>query len=435
MVRNTLSVVGGLLILFSTGCNNNDDLAVVEASYEQLTIASGRAPTVAIDQNSGTTYLAWFVSENDETNIYLASKKPDEQQLSTPVRVNDIPGDVTLHAQAPAQVVVGPEGNVYVVWTNDVPAEGRIFAASDLRFARSVDGGQSFEPATTVNSDHGGIPSGHTFHDIAVGPDGTVFIAWLDSRKRDRIRTSLIESGTMEAAHVESHDMNSKMAAIESESKLDLPGTELWIAASRDGGKTFDEGYPVAEETCNCCRVAVEVSSDGTVYLAWRHIFPNSERDIALASSSDGGRSFSAPTRVHNDAWELHGCPHTGPTVVIDESDRLHIAWYTGVETHPGLYYAMSSDRGESFSSPVRLGSHPGVSQVKMGGTGESTVWLTWEEAGQVMFALANGDGTLTVSSEPAIEGTYPSVAVTDSYWVLTGQTKSDSEVQIRPTS
>ncbi len=423
----------GMLCLLVSACTQPE--SPTEIKPETVVLDSGRAPTAAIDHSSGRAYVSWFEKGDDGVNVFLASKEPSSPDLSDPVQVNSIPGDATLHAQAPAQVVVGPEGNVYVVWTNDVPAEGRIFAASNLRFARSVDGGKSFEPTITVNSDGEGLPSGHTFHDIAVGPDGTVYVAWLDSRERDRQRQALIDVGVMPKAEVDGDDMHSKMAAIEAESKLDLPGTQLWMSVSRDGGQTFDEGFAVADETCNCCRVSIEVAGDGTVYLAWRHIFQNSERDIAIAASTDGGKTFEQPVRVHDDRWELHGCPHTGPTVAIDSEGRVHIAWYTGVETHPGLYYAVSNSRGRSFSDPVKLGSASGVSQVKIGSTNQKDIWVTWEEAGQIQFAYANGDGSLDFAKRPASEGTYPTVAVSDSYWILATQTESSSEIQVRPTT
>src|SRR5690606_24771879 len=142
-----------------------------------LTLADAGAsnPTVAVDPRTGTAYVAWVGVQSGNADVYLA--RIERGEAGAPVRVNDIPGDAAPHEQAPAQVAVAPNGDVLVLWQNNTPVEGRRFPASDLRLARSTDGGRTFEPAVTVNDDAGGLPSSHTFHDIAVAPDGTVYVS------------------------------------------------------------------------------------------------------------------------------------------------------------------------------------------------------------------------------------------------------------------
>src|SRR5690606_26771091 len=74
-------------------------------------------PTVALDPRTGRSYVAWVGSEEGISNVYLAVAEPGAS-FAGPVRVNDLPGDAAPHEQAPAQVAVGPEGNVYVLWQN-----------------------------------------------------------------------------------------------------------------------------------------------------------------------------------------------------------------------------------------------------------------------------------------------------------------------------
>jgi DNA-binding beta-propeller fold protein YncE len=146
-----------------------------------MTIAEQAAgnPTVAADPRGGAGYVAWIRTADGASDVFLA-RLDGEGARGAPVRVNDRAGDAAPHEQAPAQVAVGPDGAVYVLWQNNTKIEGRRFPASDLRFARSTDGGRTFSPAVTVNDDAGGIPSSHTFHDVAVGADGTVWISWID---------------------------------------------------------------------------------------------------------------------------------------------------------------------------------------------------------------------------------------------------------------
>src|SRR5690606_15200860 len=144
----------------------------------QLASSGAGNPTVAVDEPSRLAYAAW-VESND---VYLAVI--DSTGNRTTVRVNDIPGDAAPHDQAPPQVALGPDRAVYVVWQNNTEIPGRRFPASNLRFARSLDGGRTFEPAIFVNDDAHDIPASHTFQDIAVADDGTILVSWIDGRAR-----------------------------------------------------------------------------------------------------------------------------------------------------------------------------------------------------------------------------------------------------------
>jgi len=84
--------------------------------------------------------------------------------------------------------------------------------------------------------------------------------------------------------------------------------------------------------------------------LSWRQVLPGSFRHIAVASSDDGGRSFSAGTVVSDDKWMLNACPVSGAAITTNASGDLLAYWYTaGAAGEPGLYEARSSDGGRTF--------------------------------------------------------------------------------------
>jgi hypothetical protein len=251
---------------------------------------------------------------------------------------------------------------------------GPRFAASDLRFARSTDGGRSFEPAIYVNDDAGGLPATHSFHTMAVGGDGTIYVSWIDTRAKDQARAALVHAPSA-AGQGDPH------AGHGGDSDAGLPGSELWIARSTDGGRSFSPGVVVDHDICPCCRTGLAVAPDGAVYVVWRKIFDGDVRDIAIARSEDGGRTFSAPAPVHRDGWVFPGCPHAGPSVAVTDDGRVHVAWYTGREGAQGLYYAASSDGGRSFGEPLALVADEWVppSHVRLAARG-STVWAAWDD-------------------------------------------------------
>lgn len=388
MIRHTFLIV--LIACFFAGCDLQDG----EHRSLELTIADSTAsnPTVAIDPSSGTTFIAYTATRDGEVDVFIDRLPRGSSGPAGAIRVNDVPGDAAVHPQAPAQVALGPGGEVYVTWISQTQVEGRRFPLADIRFARSIDGGESFGPALTVGGDTG-FPTSRHFHNIAIGPDGAIYIAWLDSEARDRAN-ALQEVG---------HPHGSGHA--------DGPGTELKVARSIDGGASFEPAVLVAENTCECCRTALAVGNDGTVYVAWRHLFDKNTRDMAIARSEDGGRSFSVPARVHRDDWRIDGCPHSGPSMGIDSEDRLQIVWYTGVEDRAGIYYATSTNRGETFGNARAVMEGIPVAQASLASYGAET-WVAFNDpmSGSVLRRRMI-PGTSEVGSR-GIPGRSPAIAV-----------------------
>jgi hypothetical protein len=303
-------------------------------------------PTAALDAH-GTGFVAWIATEGGASDVWLARVDGDRRR-GAPVRVNDRPGDAAPHDQAPAQVAVAPDGAVYVLWQNNTTVAGRRFPASDLRFARSTDGGRTFSPAVTVNSDRGGPPSSHTFHDLAVGADGTVWISWIDSRAKDAARAA-----RPRPTHAAPMPMGHGHGAPADEAGL--PPSEIRLARSTDGGRTFGPEMVVDTAPCPCCRTSLAVAADGSVYLAWRKEYAGDVRDVVVARLGAGEAAFGAPVRVHADGWVFPACPHAGPSLAVDARGRVHVAWYTGRDGRQGLWYARSDDAGRTFGAPSAL--------------------------------------------------------------------------------
>jgi hypothetical protein len=363
------ALLGGAAIALARG-----DGAGTMTVGAAVTVAEGAAgnPTSAVDPRGGTGYVAWIASAEGALNVFLA-RVGAEGRTEAPVRVNDRPGDAAPHEQAPAQVAAGPDGAVYVLWQTNVKVPGRRFPASDLRLARSADGGRTFSPAVTVNDDAGGVPSSHTFHDLAVAADGTVWVSWIDSRAKDAARAARPRSAAPPAAGGHGHKHMGDDA--------DLPPSEIRVAKSTDGGRTFGASLVVDTAPCPCCRTSLAFGPDGAVYLAWRKEYGGDVRDVVVARLGAGDAAFSAPVRVHEDAWVFPACPHTGPSLAVDARGRVHVGWYTGREGRQGLWYARSDDAGRTFGAPVALvtGADVTPSQVALSADGDG-VLAAWDD-------------------------------------------------------
>jgi hypothetical protein len=332
---------------------------------------SGAAVAVAAD---GTPVVTWASQEGNDNVLYAA-----RAGRGAPVRVNP-PGNCvdSLH-QSPG-IAAGPDGTLFITWSSRKPVpKGGLFA-SDLQLSSSHDGGVTWFGPVRVNDDQ---PTSHSFEGLAVAPDGAVLVAWIETRD-DKVATML--------------------------ARVTERGTRVAEPMRLDTG-----------ETCVCCRVDVAVGPGDGVSVLWRKVLADNVRDMVLAVSRDGGRSFAAPALVHADGWKISACPHRGGSIAADAKGRLYAVWYTeATEGRPDVLFATSTD-ARRFSPPRRLhtatGSIPDQARLAVDPAGRAVV--VWEDSTAVrrrVLMRTTRDGARTLSPpqslSPAIKAFAPAVAV-----------------------
>lgn len=297
----------------------------------------GTAPMFAVSRD-GREALAWVAAPDGGTDgrVYLSVDGGAPSELRDPL------GPIEPHGESPPKLAfdAGNALGVLYVVAKEVP--GRRFPAAALRFARSDDNGRTWSAPVSVNDDS--TFGSHNFHALHAAPDGSLYAAWLDGR---------------------------------------LGKSTAYVTRSTDGGRTWSANHRVTTgEACPCCRTAIATERNGIVYLAWRAVLPGNVRDIVVARSTDGGVSWSTPVRAHADDWVFDGCPHAGPSMQVDATGRLHIAWWTGRNGAAGVYYAHSNDGARTFSTPIALGvaefSRPAHAQLALADS--ETVVAVWDD-------------------------------------------------------
>jgi hypothetical protein len=180
------------------------------------------------------------------------------------------------------------------------------------------------------------------------------------------------------------------------------------------------------------------VSRGPDVFVAWRHLFPGGVRDIAVARSVDGGRTFGDPVRVSADNWKIDACPDDGPAMTMDGEGVLHVTWPTLV-TDPdarrmGIFESASRDGGVTFSPRARVDAAaggPAHPRIATGNSGRSAV--VWDELAQgtkrVRFRAAGG---LPVLVSTGRVSSYPAVAAVGDGFVVAWTDQSDGGSVIR---
>ncbi len=339
--------------------------------------AVGVAPMFAVSPDL-TRAVAWVSAPDSgtEARLYVSVGNRPPAELRDPL------GPIEAHGESPPKLAYGPDGTLNAIYVVPKLVPGRRFPLAALRFTRSTDRGATWTaPATVTDDAEFGT---HNFHALHAAADGSLYLAWLDSRDG---------------------------------------ASAAYITRSTDGGETWEANRPVATgEACPCCRTALATSAGGAVYVAWRMVFPGSVRDIVVARSDDHGATWRAPVRVHADDWVYPGCPHAGPSIQVDSADRLHVAWWTGKEGRAGVAYARSDDGGASFGPPVALGlaqySRPAHVQMALGPAG--TVAVAWDDGTVetpriVLRVSADGGETFGPAlplSDPGRAASFPVLAI-----------------------
>ncbi|MBT8485155.1 MAG: hypothetical protein KJO43_06215 [Phycisphaerae bacterium] len=200
-------------------------------------------------------------------------------------------------------------------------------------FIRSFDGAQTFTPPAEILE----TP---VFGTLAVGPDRELYIGGIDPSDFSQYVVTRLEMpfdpdqpADFDATIV---DLGGSMLLGAGPNPQGLLG-QAWIAVDTSGGVTHGNLYLLGSNQ----------SSTGS-----------DPMDVRIARSLDGGQTWGEPVRVNDDAsspssWQWFG------TMSVAPNGRIDVIWNDTREDafadFSRLYYANSTDGGQTFSENVAL--------------------------------------------------------------------------------
>lgn len=158
------------------------------------------------------------------------------------------------------------------------------------------------------------------------------------------------------------------------------------MSASHDGGSSFDTPVPVSVpfapgEVCDCC--TGQVVTDGNNVVALFRNNNANRRTIWGVSSSNGGNSFSVGQEVDETAWNVNGCPSSGPDAYIF-GDSVRTVWMSGASDGVKIYGSSSALGSMNTSATRRIhATAPANVQQnfpRIAGHGD-TLGVVWEQS------------------------------------------------------
>ncbi len=292
--------------------------------------------TTRFDQ-AGRLWITWFFNNH----IYVQHSDDLTKNFSDPVIVNIEPENIDDSGEDRVKIAFGKEGEIYLAWTMKPPKK----YSGHIRFSRSVDGGKSFSKPITVDDDEF---QAHRFAAMETNKNGEIFLAWLD--KRDLFRAKAKE--------------------------IEYAGSAIYYSRSIDKGQSFSANKKIADHSCECCRVSMDIDKNELPVVLWRHVYSGSMRDHAFTRFTDE-ETPGEVIRVSRDEWAVDGCPHHGPDIKSDQKGAQHVVWFTNSEKRRGLSYAKMEEGENEFTSPVSFGD-PQAAGHPFLLTNENNLYLVW---------------------------------------------------------
>src|SRR5262249_39950863 len=140
--------------------------------------------------------------------------------------------------------------------------------------------------------------------------------------------------------------------------------TVMNIARSRDGGATYEA--PVVLENSGAGNIGIIplVAPNGTVYAVWTRFRANGLQDLMFSQSNNGGATWTAARRVLQ--LHLRGIQgiRSGSEIVSAAIDRtsgtIYVVWADGRFTaRAQIALTSSSNSGRTWSAPRRVSVGP----------------------------------------------------------------------------
>jgi hypothetical protein len=235
---------------------------------ELLKTPNGGLQPQAVVDSRGVAHLVYLKGEPAACDIFY-QRRAGNGDWSAPLRVNSRPnGAIAVGTIRGAQLSVGREGRVHVLWAGSTQGQTGVPRGMPLLYSRLDDSGKAFEPERnlmqfTTTLDGGGS--------IAADAAGSVYAAF----------HAAPEKGGGEAAR------------------------RLYVARSRDDGKTWARevaANPEPTGACPCCSTKAFVDRKGVLYVLYRAAQEKTDRGIVLLTSADQGGTFTS-RRV--DPWQV----------------------------------------------------------------------------------------------------------------------------------
>jgi BNR repeat-like domain len=305
---------------------------------KRLTWTSGNSssPAIAIDSSSAV-HVVW--SDDTPGNLELYHKKSTDGGTTWSVNKR-----ITWTAGSSVGQAIGTDSSnaVHVVWSDDTPGNHEIY------YKKSTDGGTTWSVAqrlTWASSVNGDMA-------MAIGSDDAIHVAWAD----------------------------------------EISNTDIFYMRSTDGGTSWSAAKGIGLTPFGSYKPALAPDANNTIYIVWEE-YTSGSWEIFWKKSTDGGITWGANKRLTWNSGSSYA-----PSIAIDSSHAIHVAWYDNTPGNYEVCYKRSTDGGVNWSGLKKLSGTSDLSEQPAialdSGNAIHIVWDEWQ-LGEVYYRQST-DGGIT---------------------------------------
>ncbi len=335
-------------------------LSLGAAEVRLVRVPEGGLQPQAVMDAKGVLHLVYLKGEPKACDVLYSRREAGKSEFSAPLRVNSQSGSaVAVGTIRGAQFALGKGGRVHAVWNGSGQAAPKPATQSaPLLYARLNDTGTAFEPQRNLIFGTQHLDGGGT---VAADQDGNVYALWHGAPP---------------------------------DNKAGEAGRAVFLARSKDEGKTFErerEVSPEASGACACCGMRAFADARGDVFALFRTASTALDRHMMLLVSRDRGERFKGDY-VHQ--WRVGQCPMSSEAFTA-VGGKVFGAWETA---GPVQFAALdaSTVKASPPVSPAMMakGKHPVLAVNPAGET--LLVWTegtAWQRGGALAWQLFGKDG------------------------------------------
>ncbi len=292
-----------------------------------------------LNVNNDEAILSFIHSVGDTLDELMFSLY-NANEFSAPIKVTEGKDWFVNWADFPAAAKNGK--NIIISWL-EMSAEGAY--DYNIKMVISNDNGNSWSEPFIPHKD--GISAEHGFVSIIPYKEGFMS-AWLDGRN-----TKLKDENGKEIYG----QMTLRSAVI-------MP----------DGSMSSE--LEVDNKICDCCQTDLVNSSLGPI-LVYRNREDGEIRDNYF--SIFNGEAWSEGKPIHNDVWEIPGCPVNGPAIDAF-GDNIVSAWYTQAGGRPRVLTALYDAEDAKFNNSIIVDDEKVIGRVDVKLLNEEKFLVTYME-------------------------------------------------------
>jgi len=310
--------------------------------------------------------LLVVAKQGEQVMLYRSSD--EGRSWSAPAAVNAQSEAFSANGENRPKIAFAADGGLLVSWAHSFGVGHN----GNIRLARADDG-EHFGPPQTVHKDTAEIT--HSFESMLTTPDNKVILAWVDKRDAEAAKAS----------------------------QTPYRGSGIYAAVSHDGGRSFQPEFKLADHACECCRLTSAIDQDGSPLFMWRHVYAPNERDHAIARLKPDG-TLESVKRATFDRWQVDGCPHHGPSLVVDAQGVRHAVWFNQKDGEGHVYYGRLTAQGNALQVDGQLTvGGPRAAHADLGSVGSklAIAWKEFDGERTQLQAMRSDDGGKTFRTLP----------------------------------